>query len=108
MTTARALLYFCALGLAVQAVITPTGNQSPETIRFWLYWLLHACILAASVYDITIGGFRPQGKDLRTTLIADFAYAAVIVPLNAITGWNYGYLGNDKPDVSTAVDLFGP
>ncbi len=106
--TARALLYFCALGLALQAVVTPIGNQSPATLRFWLYWSLHACILAASAYDIIIREFRPQGKDLRIALIADFAYATVIVPLNVITGWNYGYLGNDKPDVSTAVDFLGP
>jgi len=107
-STARALLYFCALALAIQAIITPTGNQSPASLRFWLYWLLHACILAASIYDIAIVGFRPQLKDLRTALIADIAYVAVIVPLNIATGWNYGYLGNAKPDVATAVDLFGP
>jgi uncharacterized membrane protein YwaF len=33
---------------------------------------------------------------------------AAIVPINVLAGWNYGYLGNAKPDVATGIDLFGP
>ena len=104
----RALLYFCAIPLAGQAIITPTGNQDPFILRFWFYWLLHAGILAISIYDLTVRKYKPKLKDLFWVIIFDFVYIILVVPLNIIFGWNYGYLGNSKPDVTTAIDFLGP
>jgi hypothetical integral membrane protein (TIGR02206 family) len=106
--SARALLYFCALPLAGQALLTPTGDQNPLTARFWLYWLLHASIILASLADLLIRRFHPKPSDLLTALTWDAGYLAVVVPVNILAGWNYGYLGDAKPDVVTGVDLFGP
>jgi hypothetical integral membrane protein (TIGR02206 family) len=89
--TARALLYFCALGLASQAIITPTGNQDVATARFWLYWLLHGGILSASLYDILVRKFRPTATDLRLALALDALYVVVIVPLDLLTGWTNSF-----------------
>lgn len=104
---ARAFLYFCGIALASQAVITPVGNQDPSTLRFWLYWTLHAAILAASVYDIYVRRYRPQFADFALIVVMDIVYAVVIIPMDIVTGWNYGYLGNHRPEVHTAVDFFG-
>jgi len=104
----RALLYFCGLTLAGQAVATPTGNQSPEALRFWLYWLLHAGIISFSVFDLTVRGYKPHISDLRWVVFFDMAYAVLVTPLNIAFGWNYGYLGDHRPDAATAVDVLGP
>jgi hypothetical integral membrane protein (TIGR02206 family) len=106
--TARSFLYFCALPLAGQAVLTPTGNQDPMRLRFWLYWALHAAILALSVSDLTILKFRPLFRDYLTVVLIDFLYAAVIVPVDMVFGWNYGYLGNSVPTTLTMVSFLGP
>jgi hypothetical integral membrane protein (TIGR02206 family) len=105
---ARAVLYFCAIALAGQAILTPTGNQDPATLRFWLYWSLHAGILALSFLDLTIIGFRPNLRDFLSVILIDVAYVAVIVPLDVFLNWNYGYLGDKVPDTLTAISLFGP
>lgn len=104
----RAVLYFCGLTLAGQALLTPTGNQDPATLRFWLYWLLHAGIISVFLFDLTIRAYRPSFIDLRQVLYFDLAYAVLISPLNIAFNWNYGYLGNSKPDVPTIVDFLGP
>jgi hypothetical integral membrane protein (TIGR02206 family) len=105
---ARAVLYFCALALAGQAVLTPTGDQNPVTLRFWLYWTLHSGILAFSALDLIVLKFRPTLKDYTSVVVIDVVYALMIVPIDIALGWNYGYLGNDVPDTLTAISLFGP
>lgn len=105
---ARALLYFCGIALAGQAIATPTGNQDPTSFRFWVYWSLHAGIIALSLFDLLVMRYRPTWKDLRFVIGADLVYAAVIIPINIAFGWNYGYLGNSTPDRPTVVDLLGP
>ena len=105
---ARALLYFCAIPFAAQAIITPTGNQDPNTLRFWLYWLLHAGIISSSIFDLTLRGYRPTQKDFVRVLFVDTLYVVMITPFNILFDWNYGYLGASKPDTPTDLDLLGP
>lgn len=104
----RAVLYLSALALTTQAIITPTGDQDPTQYRFWLYWALHAGIVACSLFDFAVLEYRPSLEDFLWVVAIDIAYALIVVPLNVILGWNYGYLGSSKPDVPTAIDLLGP
>jgi hypothetical integral membrane protein (TIGR02206 family) len=106
--TARSLTYFCALTMAGQAVYTPIGNQDPTTLRFWLFWILHAAILASFSYDLVIRGYRPRSKDLYRVISLSILYIVVMTPINIAFGWNYGYLGDSKPDAPTAIDVLGP
>lgn len=103
-----ALLYFCALVLTGQAIITPTGNQDPMTIRFWLFWLLHAGIISASIYDLIVRKYRPVFKDYLFVIGCDLLYVILILPLDILFGWNYGFIGNIKPDTPTIIDALGP
>jgi hypothetical integral membrane protein (TIGR02206 family) len=103
-----ALLYYCALAMAGQAIITPIGNQNPITFRFWLFWLLHAGIISASIYDLVARNYRPVFKDFLFAIVCIIIYAAVILPIDIIFGWNYGYIGNLKPDAPTLIDALGP
>ncbi|MCD7898713.1 MAG: TIGR02206 family membrane protein [Bacteroides sp.] len=102
-----ALLYFCGLVLATQAIITPAGNQDPMNFRFWLFWLLHAGILSASVYDIVVRNYCPLFKDFLFVIGCDLLYVILILPLDIIFGWNYGFIGNLKPDTATIIDALG-
>lgn len=103
-----ALLYFCALVLTSQAIITPTGNQDPTTFRFWLFWLLHAGIISASIYDLVVRKYRPVFNDFLFVTGCDLLYVALILPLDIIFRWNYGFIGNLKPDTPTLIDSLGP
>lgn len=105
---ASAFLYFCAIPLTSQAIITPTGEQNPFLFKFWLFWVLHASIIINSVYDIIIRKYRPTIKSYLFTLICDIIYIIVILPINIIFNFNYGFIGNTSPDVATIIDIFGP
>lgn len=105
---ARTFVYFFALPLASQAVITPVGNQDPTLPRFWLYWLLHTAILACSLYDLSVRNYRPTRCDFLHILGVDLCYVLLIVPLNVMFSWSYGYLGNVVPETDTAINLLGP
>jgi hypothetical integral membrane protein (TIGR02206 family) len=105
---ARALLYFCGITLAGQAIMTPTGDQNPSGVRFWLYWLLHASIIALSILDIVVIRYRPTLEDYLRVLKVDLAYIMLVAPLDAIFGWRYGYLGRELPSAATALNYLGP
>lgn len=103
-----ALLYFCALALTTQAIITPTGDQDPTAFRFWLFWFLHGGIIAAAIFDLAVRSYRPVFKDYLFVVCCDLLYVAIILPLDIIMGWNYGFIGNIKPDTPTIIDVLGP
>lgn len=102
-----ALLYFCALALAGQAIITPIGNQNPVIFRFWLFWLLHAGIISASIYDLVVRKYRPIFKDYLFVVGCGLLYFVLILPLDITFDWNYGYIGNQTPDSPTVIDSLG-
>lgn len=105
---ASTFLYFCAIPLASQAIITPTGEQNPLLFRFWLFWTLHASIIICSVYDIIIRKYRPTIKSYFFTLVCDIIYVIIILPINIIFNFNYGFIGNTSPDIPTLIDILGP
>lgn len=104
---AQSILAISAVPFAIQAVLTPTGVQDPSAPRFWLYWLLHAGILTAFTFNLFVYRFRPALHDLWFNFKLLTAYIAVILPLNILLDWNYGYIGQNKPGEVTALDLFG-
>lgn len=104
---ASALLYFCALVLAAQAVITPTQHD-PATYRFWLFWLLHAGIISAAILNLVVRKYRPVFKDFLFAVVCDLLYVAIVLPLNIAFGWNYGFIGDSTPGVTTIIDVLGP
>lgn len=105
---ARGVLSLCSLPFAMQAIVTPTGDQDPTIFRFWIYWLLHAGIISAFFYDYFIMKFRPVLSDLWRVVLVNISYIAVIMSINLSFDWNYGYVGNSKPSTPTAVDFLGP
>jgi len=97
---ARATLYFWTAALTLQAFIQPALTAGPAQLTFWWFWCAHSTIAACAVYDIVVRGFRPDWPDLFRALAVSLAYIAVVVPVNALTGGDYGYVGNPAPDLA--------
>lgn len=104
---ARAILFFSAMLFAMQAVITPTGLHNLSDFRFWLYWILHAAIIAYSLFDVVINDFRPRMKDLFQVMAVNLVYVLIVFPLNIAFDWNYGFIGNVQLDDVTMIDILG-
>ncbi|MCH8270308.1 MAG: TIGR02206 family membrane protein [Planctomycetes bacterium] len=100
----RALLYFWAIGLSTQAFVTPVVTQGLGHVEFWLFWVGHTQIVGSSVYDIAVLRFRPAWRDYISASVITVLYAAVVLPIDLLFGFNYGYIGRVLPDKRTILD----
>ena len=103
-----ALLYFWGIGLSLQGILTPDLQLGPVTLVFWLFWLHHATIVGTAVYIVIVHRFRPTWRDYRLAMGAGLLYLAIILPINIVFGFNYGYLGNMLPSQPSLIDWLGP
>lgn len=110
--TLTTLLVFWGLGLSTQAYATPVVRVGPGATEFWIFWESHTLIIGAAIYSIAVRGYRARwtkfGGDLGVAFALTLVYLAVMLPLDVLTGWNYGYVGNTKPEVPTLIDKLGP
>lgn len=104
----RTMLVFAGILLCGQAFVTPTLVEGPTTLRFWLFFATHLQVVASALYELFIRGYVPTARDAAAAWGVLFAYAMLMVPLNLVTGWNYGYVGPGRPGAFTAVDVLGP
>jgi hypothetical integral membrane protein (TIGR02206 family) len=104
----RAFVYFCGLGLCTQAVITPFLPDGPARFPFWFFWLAHGMIVGVPIYDIAARGYRPGVRDYAFACAAAAFYVMFVLPIDLVTGWNYGFVGPSQPGVTSIVDFLGP
>ena len=102
-----ALLYFWGIGFSLQGILTPDLQLGPITLAFWLFWLHHATIVGAAIYMVIVHRFRPTWQDYRLAIGAGLLYLAIILPINIVFGFNYGYLGNMRPSQPSLIDWLG-
>lgn len=101
------LLYYWGLGGATQAMLTPSiGPYTFPHFVYYQYFISHWAILFVCVYILAVEEFRPSRRSVIRTFLIINAYAALIYPINKLTGGNYLFL-SWKPDVSL-LDLLGP
>lgn len=105
---ARALLYYAGIGLSGWALWTPDLRDGPGTPEFWLFFVGHGATLSAAVYDIAARGYRPGWRDCRLAVAGMLVWLAVVFPLNAAYGWNYGYTGNALAGTTNPIHFLGP
>lgn len=103
---ATALLYFWGLTLTVQAILTPSLEQTFPDPRYFMFWAMHLLTVWAAVYLVCAAG-GPDWSGYRFTLACTGLWAAAVLAFNAATGTNYGYL-NRKPAGSSLLDVLGP
>lgn len=100
----RALLYFWAIGLSTQAFVTPVVTEGLGHVEFWLFWVGHTQIVGSAIYDIVVLRFRPAWRDYISASVITVLYAAVVLPIDLLFGFNYGYIGRVLPDKRTILD----
>lgn len=101
------LLYYWGLGGATQAMLTPSiGPYTFPHFVYYQYFISHWAILFVCVFILAVDKFRPSRKSVIRTFLITNAYAAIIFPINLLTGGNYLFL-SWKPEISL-LDLLGP
>lgn len=104
----RTLLYFWGIALSTQAFITPTLDEGPGSLRFWIFWMTHLQIVGSAIYDLIVGGYRPFHRDYWVGVGITTGYAAMAILVNLVLDTNYGYLGNRLPGAGTALNYLPP
>ncbi len=101
------ITYFLGLAGTLQAVLTPDIRQGFPSWEFILFFWSHGVVLLAVAYLITCQHVKPRpGSVLRMLLLVNL-YAVIVGGIDAIAGWNYGYLCR-KPGVPSLLDYLGP
>ncbi len=107
------LTYYWGLVLSSQALITPDigtpRDGAPDFPHhlFITFFTLHVLVVWAAIYLAWGRGMRPRWRDYGFAVIATFAWGALTLVFNVITGTNYGYL-NRKPPTASLLDVLGP
>ncbi|HET8560466.1 MAG TPA: TIGR02206 family membrane protein [Marmoricola sp.] len=103
----RSVLYYWALTLTVQAIVTPSlGHLWPDPL-FIGFWGVHVVTLWSAAYLCIGVGHGPDWRSYRWALLCTAVWAVLVMPFNAAVGTNYGFL-NAKPPESSLLDLLGP
>ena len=101
------IAYFLGLGGVLQATVTPDLSRGFPSWEFVLFFWSHGVTLMAIVFLISRPGFKPRRGSVWHMMVALNAYGLIIGVLNAIAGWNYGYLCR-KPGEPSLLDFMGP
>ena len=104
----KGILYFWTFALCVWAFITPDLLSGPATLAFWIFWAYHLFILFAVVEVLVLQRFRPNWLDYRNAVVFTIGYMGILIVLNNLFKWNYGYVGPSEPRIPTIIDFLGP
>lgn len=101
------IAYYWGMGGALQATITPDLAQGFPSWNFLLFFWGHGAALLAILFLVSDRKFAPGKGAIVRMMIALNAYALIVGGINAVTGWNYGYLCR-KPEMPSLLDFIGP
>src|SRR5262249_45974648 len=104
---AAEIAYFWGLAGTLQATLTPEISRGFPSWEFLLFFWGHGVVLLAIVFILAGQGFRPRAGSVPRMLIALNLYAVIVGALDAVFGWNYGYLCQ-KPLSASLLDWLGP
>jgi hypothetical integral membrane protein (TIGR02206 family) len=105
---AQSLIYFWSIALCSCAFLTPSLYVGPSDLWFWLFWIYHAFIPVSVAWILVADRFRPVWRDWRNAVVITLAFMAALAILDAITGWNYGFVGPSVPTQKNLLDFLGP
>ncbi len=101
------IAYFWGLGGVLQATVTPDLAQGFPSWDFMLFFWGHGATLLAIIFLISEREFRPRKGSVARMMLALNIYGLVVGVLDALMGWNYGYLCR-KPSEPSLLDFLGP
>ena len=99
------IFFFLILAGTLQSLITP-DEHNYLNFPFFRYWFVHAGLVVFMFFATFIYEMRPTLKSVGKSFLGMQAYMLFMFILNYFLGSNYFYT-NRKPDVATALDLFG-
>lgn len=103
-----ALVYFWGMAFSTQAFITPALTQGPSSPAFWFFWMTHAMIVGTACFTVAAGGFRPMWPDYVWAMGMALLYVCVVLPVDVLFGFNYGFVGNSLPEHGGLAGHLGP
>lgn len=101
------IAYFWGVGGILQALATPDLAGGFPSVSFILFFWGHGASLMAITLLIMRRDLKPRKGSIIRMMIALNFYAMVVGALNAVMGWNYGYLCR-KPYAPSLLDFLGP
>lgn len=104
----QSLVYFWSIALCSCAFLTPSLYVGPSHLWFWLFWIYHAFIPVSVAWILVADQFRPGWRDWWHAVILTLCFMAALAVLDAITGWNYGFVGPSLPTQRNLLDFLGP
>ena len=104
----KSILYFWGFTLCPWAFLTPSLEEGPAHLWFWIFWLYHLCIPLSLFWTVIRVHYRPSWADLKTILILTWAFTLALALLDHFTGWNYGFVGPGMPLQKSPIDALGP
>lgn len=104
---ATEIAYYWGFGGVLQATVTPNILVGFPSWDFFLFFWSHGVTLIAIVFLVARREFRPRRGSIVRMMIVLNVYAVAIGALDAITGWNYGFLCR-KPAEPSLLDVLGP
>ena len=99
------IFFFLILAGTLQSLITP-DEHNYLNFPFFRYWFVHAGLVVFMFFATFIYKMRPTLRSVGKSFLGMQAYMLFMFILNYFLGSNYFYT-NRKPDVATALDLFG-
>lgn len=105
---ASALLYFWALTLTVQAILTPTLDDDVPHPEYFMYFGMHLLTIWAALFVCFGLRIGPTWAGYWFSAGCTLVWASAVMVLNALTGTNYGYLARKPAEVGSLLDLLGP
>lgn len=101
------LTYFWGLTASLQAVLTPSLDETFPDLFYWTFFITHSgCVVAAAFLAWGLD-LRPRPGAVRRVFLATGAVAAIAAVANIATGGNYMFLRR-KPATASLLDLMGP
>jgi len=91
----------------LQATATPELSRGFPSWDFILFFWSHGVTLMAIIFLIAEPGFKPRRGSIVRLMIALNIYGLVVGAIDAVAGWNYGYLCR-KPSEPSLLDVLGP
>lgn len=101
------IAYFWGLGGVLQANVTPDITQGFPSWQYFLFFFSHGITLIAIAFLVSDREFRVRKRSVLRMMIALNVYGLVVGAIDAVTGWNYGYL-RQKPGMPSIMDFMGP
>ncbi|CDN43893.1 TIGR02206 family membrane protein [Paenibacillus sp. P22] len=90
------IVYFTALGGALQALATPVLAYAYPHFRFLEFFIAHGLLIISALYMVWVEGFRPTLRSVFTAWAAVNVIAVFVYAVDRLTGANYMFLAR-KP-----------